>query len=124
MPASVGVSLARGRSPAVYLVGDGGAMYAPQALWSAHREGTPVVFVVLDNREYGLLKEQARLRGLPKVAKGQFLAMDMEPRLDFCALAASMGIPSVRVASATAVGEAVRAAIRSRAASLIHANLD
>lgn len=124
MPASVGVSLARSRSPVVCLIGDGGAMYAPQALWSANREGTPVVFVVLDNREYGLLKEQARLQGLPKAAKGQFLAMDMDPRLDFCALASSMSVPSVRAATPAAIGEAVEAAITRGKTSLIHATLD
>ena len=124
MPASVGVSLARSRSPVVCLVGDGGAMYAPQALWSANREGVPVVFVVLDNREYGLLKEQARLQGLPKATKGQFLGMDMDPCLDFCALATSMGVPSVRAATPAAIGEAVHAAIRQSAPSLIHVPLD
>lgn len=124
MPAAVGVSLARGRSPVVCLIGDGGAMYAPQALWSALREDAPVVFVVLDNREYGLLKEQARLQGLPKAAKGQFLAMDMDPRLNFCALATSMGVSSTRAGSAAALGEAVQAAIARGAPTLIHATLD
>ena len=120
MPAAVGVSLARGRCPVVCLVGDGGAMYAPQALWSARREGAPVVFVVLDNREYGLLKEQARLQGLPKAAAGQFLAMDLDPPLDFCAL----GVPSTKAATPRMLGEAVRAALERGEASLVHAALD
>ena len=122
MPAAVGVSLARDRSPVVCLVGDGAAMYAPQALWSARREGAPVVFVVVDNGEYGLLKAQARQQGLPKAAGGHFLAMDFEPRFDFCALATSMGLPSTACAPAEA-GDAVRAALASQTATVVHVRL-
>ena len=124
MPAAVGISLARGCAPVVCLVGDGGAMYTPQALWSAHREGTPVVFVVLDNREYGLLKVQAQLQGLPKAAAGRFLAMDIDPPLDFRALASSMGVPSTAATGPADLGEAVRFAVRRGEPSLIHVRLD
>src|ERR1700730_1969372 len=57
MPASVGVSLARDKAPVLCLVGDGSALYSPQALWSAVHERTPVVFVILNNAEYGILKD-------------------------------------------------------------------
>src|SRR5215472_11880896 len=61
MPAALGVSLGRGREPVLCIVGDGSAMYSPQALWTAAHERLPVVFAVIDNREYGILKrsEQA-----------------------------------------------------------------
>ena len=35
MPAAVGIKLADRSRPVVCLVGDGSALYAPQALWSA-----------------------------------------------------------------------------------------
>ena len=35
MPTALGVSLARDRSPVLCIVGDGSAMYSPQALWTA-----------------------------------------------------------------------------------------
>ena len=51
MPAAVGFSLGLGRQPVVSLVGDGAAMYSPQALWTAAHEDLPVTFVVINNRE-------------------------------------------------------------------------
>lgn len=106
------------------MVGDGGATYAPQALWSARRESVPVVFVVLDNREYGLLKEQARVQGLTKAAAGRSLPMDLDPPLDFGALAASTGVSSTKVATSATLGATTRAALQRGEASLIHAGLD
>ena len=38
------------------LVGDGASLYSPQALWTAAREKLPVTFVVMNNREYNVLK--------------------------------------------------------------------
>jgi benzoylformate decarboxylase len=57
MPAAIGVSLARDHAPVLCMVGDGSAMYSPQALWSAVHEEVPVVFVVLNNLEYGISKK-------------------------------------------------------------------
>ena len=59
MPAAVGVSLAHDHAPVLCLVGDGSALYSPQALWSAVHEETPVVYVILNNLEYGILKNTA-----------------------------------------------------------------
>jgi benzoylformate decarboxylase len=54
--ASVGLSMASPDRPVVCIVGDGSLMYALQALWSAARYGTAVVFVVMDNGQYKILK--------------------------------------------------------------------
>jgi benzoylformate decarboxylase len=35
MPAAVGFSLGLDRSPVVAIVGDGAALYSPQAIWTA-----------------------------------------------------------------------------------------
>jgi benzoylformate decarboxylase len=50
MPAAVGCSLGLGREPVVCLVGDGAALYSPQALWTAAYEKLPVTFIVMNNR--------------------------------------------------------------------------
>ncbi len=49
MPAAVGIKLASPERPVVCLVGDGSALYAPQALWSAVRLGAAVTFVIVNN---------------------------------------------------------------------------
>ena len=42
------------------VVGDGSAMYSPQALWTAAHEQLPVVFAVVNNRQYLILKNNLR----------------------------------------------------------------
>src|SRR5262249_60057348 len=57
MPAAVGFSLGLDRAPVVSIVGDGAALYSPQALWTAAHEKLPVTFLVINNREYNILKK-------------------------------------------------------------------
>lgn len=121
MPAAVGFSLGLGRQPVVSLVGDGAALYSPQALWTAAHEDLPVTFVVLNNREYNVLKNFMRSQPHYHAARtGRFIAMDLRaPAIDFLALAASMGVPARRVRSADEAREAVGEAIASCRPNLI-----
>ena len=89
MPAALGVSLAcDGSVPVLCVVGDGSAMYSPQALWTAAHERLPVVFAVVVNRQYLILKNYLREHeGRQSVAHDRFVAMDLDdPPLDFVAL--------------------------------------
>jgi benzoylformate decarboxylase len=114
MPAALGASLGVGREPVVCVVGDGSAMYSPQALWTAAAEQLPVVFCVVNNRQYLILKNSLRGRGGPTVANNRFVAMDIaDPPVDFLALATSMGVAATLVEKAGDVGDAVRAALAS-----------
>ena len=126
MPAAVGFSLGTGRGPVVSLVGDGAAMYSPQALWTAMHEQVPVTFVVINNREYNILKNFMRSQPHYHAARtGQFLAMDLiNPTIDFLALAASMGMPARRVSRAEEIGEALRTALASGKPNLIEIVVD
>ncbi len=54
--AALGVQVAQRGRPVVALSGDGSAMYSVQALWTAAHCGLPVIFVILSNREYRVLK--------------------------------------------------------------------
>jgi benzoylformate decarboxylase len=56
MPAAVGLKLASPERPVVCAIGDGSAMYSVQALWTAARYEVPVVFYVIDNSGYSILK--------------------------------------------------------------------
>ena len=120
MPAAVGVSLAHDKVPVLCVVGDGSALYSPQAFWSAAHEKTPVVFVILNNGEYGILKEFMLHQPQYNAQTHGFLAMDIcDPRVDFQLLARSMGIAAQRVTSKAEIGGMVEAAMASGKSHLI-----
>ena len=121
MPAALGVSLGAGGEPVLCVVGDGSAMYSPQALWTAAHEDLPVVFAVVDNREYRILKGALSARGDASATSGTFIGMDLDdPPVDFLALARAMGVPGTRVERAPDVGDAVRAALEAGGPALLH----
>jgi benzoylformate decarboxylase len=114
MPASCGISLARDGEPVLCIVGDGSAMYSPQALWTAASRRLPVVFAVVNNRQYAILKANLRRMGAVSASQGRFVGMDLDdPPVDFLGLAESMGVTATRVEKANDVGPAVEAAWRS-----------
>ncbi len=121
MPAAVGASLGLGREPVVALVGDGAALYSPQALWTAAREKLPVTFVMMNNREYNVLKNYMKAQPhYLSVRANRFIAMDLvDPSIDFLALAASMGVPARRVDRAADIASAVQAGIATGLPNLI-----
>jgi len=77
MPASLGVSLGAGRAPVLCIVGDGSAMYAPQALWTAAHEHLPVVFAVVNNREYDILKKSEAVLDRTTGGNGHAVGLDL-----------------------------------------------
>lgn len=119
MPAAVGAALLHD-GPVASFVGDGGAMYSPQALWSAARYRTNVLFFVFNNRRYGVLQNIARQLGCPNAAAGRFIGMDVnDPPIDFQALAASMGVPAVRADAPDAIRAAIAEALGRDGPTLI-----
>ena len=119
MPAAVGAALAT-EGWVVSFVGDGGAMYSPQALWSAAHYKARTIFVVFNNRRYGVLQNVAKSLGYANAKAGRFVGMDVaDPAIDFQALAASMGVPAERADDRHAVGAAINRALKRDGPSLI-----
>jgi benzoylformate decarboxylase len=119
MPAAVGAALAHD-GPVACFVGDGGAMYSPQALWSAARYRTRTVFFVFNNRRYNVLMNVAKDLGTKNAVAGRFVGMDLiEPAVDFQALAKSMGVPSCRVEAPQQIAEATEGAFARAGPTLI-----
>jgi benzoylformate decarboxylase len=120
MPAALGASLGKQREPVLCVVGDGSAMYSPQALWTAAHEQLPVVFAVVNNRQYLILKQSLRERGGAAATKERFIEMDLvEPAVDYVALARSMGVEAQLVKTAHEVGDAVKTALDSGQPALL-----
>jgi len=112
MPAAVGAALAAPGQPVVCVVGDGAALYSVQSLWTAARWRLPVVFVVVNNRQYLILKRNLEGMRATSVTEQRFVAMDLDdPPVDYVALAAGFGVAGTRVDHADEITQAVRAAI-------------
>jgi benzoylformate decarboxylase len=119
MPAAVGASLAHD-GPVACFVGDGGAMYSPQALWSAAHYRTRTIFFVFNNCRYNVLMNVAKDLGTKNAVAGRFVGMDLiEPAVDFQALAKSMGVPSCRVEAPQEIADATKAALERNGPTLI-----
>jgi benzoylformate decarboxylase len=110
VPAAVGVQLARPERPVVCVVGDGAAMYAVQALWTAAHERAPVVYLVLNNGHYAILKAFAAFGEHGDRIPG----LDL-PHLDVAAIARGFGCAGRRVERAADLPAALRHAFAARA---------
>lgn len=121
MPAAIGCSLGIGREPVACLVGDGAAMYSPQSLWTAAHEKLPVTFIVMNNREYNVLKNFMRSQhDYVSAQTGKFIAMQLdEPAIDYVKMAESLGVPARRVDQASDIAPAIAAGLTSGGPNLI-----
>jgi benzoylformate decarboxylase len=84
LAAAVGGAIGRPQRQVVAAIGDGSALYASEALWSAAHHGTRnMLLVVFANRRYATLNEAAG-----RLADGELRAFTIEPPvLDFSGLA-------------------------------------
>jgi len=110
LPAAVGVAMGKPGKRVIGLIGDGSAMYAVQALWSAAQMALPVTIVILKNRRYAALHEFARIFGYR--ADEPIPGTDL-PDLDFVALAAAQGVRGLRVERAEQLRPALTQAMQT-----------
>lgn len=124
---ALGVQLAHPDRRVVAVSGDGSSLYSIQALWSAAHHRLPVVFVILHNRSYRILKlnldTYQRRFGLP--GDRPYPHMDLtEPDIDFVALAEGFGVPGRRVEDPGALAGACEAAFASGSPYLLDVVID
>jgi benzoylformate decarboxylase len=125
LPAAIGVKLALPDRPVVALIGDGSAMFNFQALWTAAHERLGIVFVILNNGAYRILKQRVNaLRG-HSAQTGRYVAMDLvDPPIDFVGMARSLGVRAERATTLDAVRAALAAAFSATGPSLIDIEID
>lgn len=125
LPAAIGVKLAQPHRPVVALIGDGSAMYTIQALWSAAHDKVAVIFVILNNRSYRILKQRTNaLRGYA-AQLDKFVAMDFtDPPIDFLGMARSMGVEAKAAKTLDEVRAALAEALEAKGPVLIDVELD
>ncbi len=107
---AIGVKVAMPDRVVVAISGDGSAMYSVQALWTAAHHGLPIVFVILSNRQYRILKHNVDVwrHNFEPGTQHPYQHMDLTgPDLDFVHLAAGMGVEGVRVDKADDIAPAL-----------------
>ncbi len=121
-PAATGAALACPDRPVLALLGDGGAGYTIQCLWTQAREQLNVTTVIFANRSYNILNvEYARL-GVTETGSIAASLFDIgNPEINWATLAQSFGVPSAVATTAEELCELIERAVREPGPFLIQA---
>jgi benzoylformate decarboxylase len=125
LPAAIGVQLAAPDWRVVALVGDGSAMYSIQALYTAARERIPVVFMIINNRSYRILKQRTNAMKSFAAQTDTYVGMDLtNPEIGFVDLAHAFGLAAHQAKSLARVRDLLASALASPAPTLIEVEVD
>ncbi|MEU5959098.1 benzoylformate decarboxylase [Streptomyces sp. NPDC047525] len=113
----VGIQLAEPERPVVAVIGDGSIQYTLQALWTAAQYRVPLTVLVLDNSEYGILKNWGRTLGT-----GPLPGLDL-PGVDIMGLASAYGVKARQARSADQLKTLLTDSIAAPEPNLIHVPL-
>jgi len=109
VPAAVGVALAEKTNgthrPVAVMMGDGSLQYAIQGLWTANQQKLNIIYIVLVNREYAILKSFSECQETPNVP-----GLDI-PDLDIVSLAKGYGCLAQKVDTKEALFQACQDAL-------------
>ena len=125
LPAAIGAKLALPDRPVVALIGDGSAMYTIQGLWTAARENLQMVFIIINNYSYRILKQRTNaMQGLAAQAD-LYVGMELDnPRIDFVSVARGLGLTAHRAATLSDVQDLLKSALRHDGPTLIDVEVD
>ena len=125
LPAAIGVKLALPERPVVALIGDGSAMYTIQGLWTAARERLNVVFVIINNYSYRILKQRTNAMKALAAQTDTYVGMDLDkPRVDFSSVARGLGLAAQQAATLSDVGDLLEQALEAEGPTLIDVEVD
>ncbi len=125
LPAAIGVKLALPDRPVVALIGDGSALYTIQGLWTAAHEKLKIVFVIVNNTSYRILKQRTNaMKGLA-AQSDIYVAMDLDqPAVDFVSVARGFGLAAHKVAKLGDFEELLDQALAADGPTLIDVEVD
>ncbi|MGR9091511.1 MAG: thiamine pyrophosphate-binding protein [Gammaproteobacteria bacterium] len=110
---ALGIAVAHPERTVVAISGDGSAMYSIQALWTAAHHKLNIVFVILANREYRVLKHNmdTHRHRFDENPEQPYPHMDLSaPTLRFVDLARGMGVAAGSAATPDEIREQAAAA--------------
>ncbi len=125
LPAAIGVKLALPNRPVVALIGDGSAMYTIQGLWTAARENLKMVFIIINNYSYRILKQRTNAMKGFAAQHDNYVAMDLDkPRVDFVSVARGLGLTAHKATTLSDLGDLMEAALAADGPVLIDVEVD
>ena len=101
----------------VAFTGDGGCLMAIAEIQTSVREKLPIIVVVLDDREIGLIRVKQEIKGIPRYGIGI-------GGIDWEKLAQGLGADGTVVDSAGGLEAALQAAIASGRTTIVAARID
>jgi acetolactate synthase-1/2/3 large subunit len=117
IPGAMAARLAHPDRPVVAFTGDGGFLMAVAELQTAARENTPMIILVFDDQEIGLIRVKQEIKGIP-VHGVKIGGIDWEK------LAQSFGADGIVVETEQALSVALKAALNSGRTTVIAARID
>ncbi len=125
LPGAVGVKLALPERPVLALIGDGSSMYSIQALWTAAHERLSIVFLILNNSSYRILKQRTNAMKQLAAQTDTYVGMDLtDPRIDFPGLARSLGVTAHKASTVAEVRDLLPGALAAGGPVLIDVEMD
>ncbi|MGI5144424.1 MULTISPECIES: acetolactate synthase large subunit [unclassified Streptomyces] len=119
LPLAVGCGVAVPDRKVVGLQADGSTMYTIQGLWTIARENLDVTTIILNNRQYGILRGELARVGANEGPKA-FDMLDLSrPDLDFVSLAHGMGVEAERATTAEEFTAALERALTTKGPRLV-----
>jgi len=125
---ALGLKVAHPERPVVCIIGDGAMGMHPQEVETAVREKLPVVYVVLCDRQWGMVKLTQQfgigeLRATMGIEKEGTINTDFE-EIRFDEMARAMGALGERVADPTELEPALQRALDSGRPAVIHVDVE
>ena len=125
LPAAIGVKLALPNRPVVALIGDGSAMYTIQGLWTAAHENLQMVFIIINNYSYRILKQRTNAMKGMAAQHDDYVAMDLDkPRVDFVSVARGLGLTAHKASTLSDLSDLLEAALTADGPTLIDVEVD
>ncbi len=122
LPLATGAAVACPDRPVLALEADGSAMYTASALWTHAREQLDITTVIFSNRSYAILNMELERTGAVTTGDTARSLLDLSrPSIDFTALAAGLGVPATRAATAAELATQLRHALADPGPHLIEA---
>jgi len=117
VPGAMAARLVHPDRPVVAFAGDGGFLMAVAELQTAQREKLPIIVVVFDDEEIGLIRVKQEIKGIP--LHGVKLG-----GVDWERLGTAFGCDATVVDTEKGLGDALAAAVKSGRTTVIGARID